>query len=125
MKSKILALFGIGSYILSVLSSVTDLDDNSVAPIALILISGIATLVFYFLATIRLWKIQKIVPILLIFSAILLIVLLISQSVVPLLINIIKIINVIMFIRVICLLWTIEKYKVRKIDSQINFNYRI
>ena len=78
MKSKILALFGIGSYILSVLSSVTDLDDNSVAPIALILISGIATLVFYFLATIRLWKIQKIVPILLIFSAILLIVLLIS-----------------------------------------------
>jgi hypothetical protein len=110
MKSKTLAVFGIGTYILSVLSSATDLEGNSVTPIVLIAISGIATIVFYIMATIRLWKIQKIAPTLLIFSAVILVILPMAQGVAPFLLNIIKIINFIVFIWVISLLWAIAKH---------------
>jgi hypothetical protein len=111
MKSKTLAIFGIGTYILSVLSSATDLEGNSVAPIVLIAISGIATIVFYTLATIRLWKMQKSAPILLICSAVILVILLIAQGVAPLYINITKIINFIAFIWVMFLLWAMAKHE--------------
>jgi hypothetical protein len=111
MKSRILAIFGIGTYILSVLSSATDLEGNSVVPISLIVISGIATIVFYAMATIRLWKIQKSAPILLISLAVILAVLSIIQGIAPLLLNIVRIINLIAFIWVISLLWTMGKYE--------------
>lgn len=111
MKSKTLAIFGIATYILSVLSSVTDLEGNSVAPIILIAISGIATIVFYIMATKRLWKIQKSAPILLISSAIILVILSITQGVAPILINIIKITNFVVFIWVVSLLWTMAKHE--------------
>jgi len=111
MKSKTLAIFGIGTYILSVLSSATDLEGNSVAPIILIAISGIATIVFYIMATKRLWKIQKSAPILLISSAIILVILSITQGVAPILINIIKITNFVVFIWVISLLWAMAKHE--------------
>jgi hypothetical protein len=111
MKSKTLAVFGIGTYILSVLSSATDLEGNSVAPIVLTAISGIATIVFYIMATIRLWKMRKIAPILLISSAVILVILPMAQGVAPLLLNIIKIINFIVFIWVIFLLWAVAKHE--------------
>lgn len=111
MKSKTLAIFGIGTYILSVLSSATDLEGNSTAPIALIAASGIATLLFYILATIRTWKIQKSAPILLISSAAILTVLSIAQGITPLLINIIKILNFVAFIWIISLLWVMGKHE--------------
>jgi hypothetical protein len=118
MKSKTLAIFGIGTYILSVLSSATDLEGSPVAPIVLIAISGIATIVFYTMTTIRLWKIQKSAPILLIFSAVILVILSIAQGVAPLLLNITKIINFIAFIWAVSLLWAMAKheglYKVAK-----------
>ena len=59
MKNKALAIFGIGTYILSVLSSAENLEGTSIAPTLLIAISGIATLAFIILATIRLWKEAK------------------------------------------------------------------
>ena len=111
MKSKTLAIFGIGTYILSVLSSATDLEGNSVAPIVLIAISGIATIAFYTMATIRLWKMHKSAPILLICSAVILVILLLAQGVAPLYIIITEIINFIAFFWVMFLLWAMAKHE--------------
>jgi len=58
MKNKTLAIFGIVAYVLSVLSSATDLEGNTTVPTILIIISGIATIVFVILAVVRLWKIS-------------------------------------------------------------------
>lgn len=69
MKNKTLAIFGIGTYILSILASASDPEGNSVAPVALIVASGIATIIFIIMATIRLWKKAKKVSVILIFSA--------------------------------------------------------
>jgi len=132
MKNKTLAIFGIGTYILSVLSSAEDLGGNSVAPIALITISGIATTVFYVMATIRLWKTHKSALILLISSVIIYVILSIIQSFTSpsygsstiILLNITKIINLIAFIWVVALLWKttrqLEKNKQKKIISGPN-----
>jgi len=117
MKNKTLAIFGIGTYILSVLSSAEDLGGNSVVPIVLIAISGIATAVFYVMVIIRLWKIQKSASILLISSAVVLIILSIVKGVtspsygssIIILLNITKIINIVAFIWVVSLLWTMGK----------------
>ncbi|MDD4052916.1 MAG: hypothetical protein PHR28_13600 [candidate division Zixibacteria bacterium] len=113
MKSRTLAIFGIGTYILAVLSSATDIEGNSTAPTLLLAISGIATLIFYILATIRLWKIQKLAPILLICSAVILVVLPAIEGIKPIFQNIASIFSTIVFIWVICLLWAIGKYEIR------------
>jgi len=104
---------------LSILSSVTDLEGHSVAPIALIATSGLATVVFYTMATIHLWKIQRSAPILLVCSAIILVVLLVAQGV-ALYINITMVINVIAFIWVMFLLWGMAKREglVTKLQKQ-------
>ena len=81
MKNKTLAVFGIGTYVLSVLSSAEDLEGNSVVPFALIAISGIATAVFIIMATIRLWKKAKSASILLVSSTFILVVLSILEEV--------------------------------------------
>ena len=120
MKNKTLAIFGIGTYILSVIISATDLEGNSTIPIALIAISGVATIVFYIMATKRLWNIQKIAPILLISSVVVLIILSIAQGVAPLLINIIKIINFVVFIWIISLLWAMAKHEKLEIKKFID-----
>jgi glucan phosphoethanolaminetransferase (alkaline phosphatase superfamily) len=117
MKSKTLAIFGIGTYILSVITSATDLEGNSVVPIFLIAISGIATAVFIIMATIRLWKISKISSILLVSSTIILLILSVVQVVVspsygsPLIIlfNITRVINFIAFIWAVSLLLAMAK----------------
>src|SRR3989338_2271349 len=82
MKNKTLAIFGIGAYILSVLSSAQDLQGSSAAPNALIVISGIATIVFIVTATIRLWKEARTLSIILLSSAIVLFVLSVTQIIV-------------------------------------------
>ena len=45
MKNKTIAIIGIGSYILSVITSAEDLEGNFVSPITLIIISGIIGLI--------------------------------------------------------------------------------
>jgi hypothetical protein len=119
MKNKTLAIFGIGTYILSVLSSATDLEENSVAPIALIAISGIATEVFIIMAIVRLWKEAKGVSITLASSAVILFILSVIQGVaspssgnpIIILLNITKVINFIAFIWAVLLLWTMAKHE--------------
>ena len=56
MKNKTLAIFGIGTYILSVITSAEDLEGNFVSPIVLIAISGIIKILFTVMATVCLWK---------------------------------------------------------------------
>lgn len=120
MTNKALAIFGIVTYILTVLSSAENLEGNSVAPIALIAISGIATVVFYVMATIRLWKIHKFAVIFFVTSVIIYVILeLIIQGIASpsygnstiILLNITKVIKLIAFIWVVVLLWRTTKQK--------------
>lgn len=100
MKNKTLAFFGIGTYILSIFALIEDLEGNYNAPIVLVIISAIATIIFTIMAVIRLWKYYKITSILLaITTAISLI------YIMPL----IKGLNTIVFIWAICLLWAMAK----------------
>lgn len=111
MKNKILAIFGIGTYILSVLSSAADLEGNYTAPAALIVISGIATALFIVMAIARLWKESKGVSITLGTSALILFILSITQGVILpsygspiiILLNVTKLINFVAFV------WAIVK----------------
>jgi hypothetical protein len=106
MKNKTLAIFGIGTYILSVITSATDLEGNFKFPIALIAISGIATAVFIIMALVRLWKGAKGVSITLASSEVILIILSVIQGVISpsygspliILLNITKVINLIAFV---------------------------
>lgn len=117
MKNKALAIFGIGTYILSVLSSAENLEGVSVVPILLIAISGIATLAFIILATIRLWKEAKGLAITYIVSGFILfgftaIQVLTSApygSPIIILMNLAKVVNFIAFIVVIIKLFRIGK----------------
>ena len=101
MKNKTIAIFGIGTYILSVITSATDLEGNFRLPIALIAISGIATAIFIIMAVVRLWKDAKGVS-----SEVILIILSFIQGVVTpsygspviILLNITKVINFIAFV---------------------------
>jgi hypothetical protein len=111
MKNKTIAIFGIGTYILSVITSATDLEGNFRLPIALIAISGIATAIFIIMAVFRLWKVAKGVSITLASSAVILIILSVIQVVVTpsygspviVLLNITKVINF------IAIVWAIIK----------------
>ena len=120
MKNKTLAIFGIGAYILSVLSSATDLEGNFIAPVVLIVISGIAIIVFIIMATVRLWKEAKSLSIILVSSAIILFILTVIQvfilfsygSPIIVLMNIIKVINFIAFV------WAVIKlFKMKRIET--------
>lgn len=102
MKSKTLAIFGIGTWILSVASSAEDLGGNYTAPTTLIVTSAIATLVFTIIAVVRLWKTQKVTAVL--FPASSLVSLVYTSA--P-----IKIINFVLFIWVVSLLWAMGKYE--------------
>jgi len=117
MKNKILAIFGIVTYILSVLSSAEDLEGNSVTPVFLIGISGVATIVFVVMATVRLWKEARNLSIIFFSSVIILFILTIIQVLTPLsygslviiLMNISKVIYFIVFIWVIIKLFKIKE----------------
>ncbi len=119
MKNRTLAIFGIGTYILSVIASAEDLEGNSVVPIALIAISGIATTIFIVMATIRLRKSQKGASISLVSSSVVFFILSVVQEIdsppygspLIILLNITKVINFIAFIWAIALLWAMAKYE--------------
>jgi hypothetical protein len=64
MKNKTLAIFGIGTYLFSVYASATNTEGESIVPNYIVIISGVATILFTILATIRLWKINKFVSLL-------------------------------------------------------------
>lgn len=116
MKNKILAIFGIGTYILSVISSATDLEGNPSVPNTLILISGIAMAAFVVLAIIRLWRRAKNLSIIFASSAaISLISIALFESIMPVygspiivLMNIAKVIYIVAFIFVIVRLFKIK-----------------
>jgi hypothetical protein len=119
MKNKTLAIFGIGTYILSVLSSATDLEGNSIVPFALIVISGIATAIFIIMAIVRLWKEAKGVSIILASSTLILYILTAIHeftftsygSPFIILLNTIKVIDLIAFIWAVSLLWKMAKHE--------------
>jgi len=125
MKNKTIAIIGIGSYILSIITSAKDLEGNFVSPIILIATSGILTVIFTVAATVRLWKTARYVSIILASSAIILFVLGIIQEVtlpeygsaIIILLNVTKIIHFLAFFYAIILLWTMAKYenKINKI----------
>jgi hypothetical protein len=122
MKNKTLAIFGIGAYILSVLSSAENLEGASVAPVPLVATSGIATLIFIVLATIRLWKEARILAIALLSSAVTLFVFTIIQTLIEpsygssviILMNLVKVINFVVFILVI-----VKLFRMGKITNEI------
>ena len=118
MKNKSLAIFGIGSYVLSVIASASDLEGNPSAPIVVIALSGIAKIVFILMAMIRLWKETKYLSILLVSSAIILFALTAIQefvapegNLVILLLNITKVINLIAYVYAIIKLFTLKDLK--------------
>lgn len=119
MRNKTLAIFGIGTYLLSVIASASDLEGNSVAPIALIVLSGIAIVVFIIMATIRLWKEARSASILLVSSTVILFILSVVQDVTSplhgssptILLNITKVINFIAFVWAVLLLWAMAKHE--------------
>ena len=102
MKNKTLVFLGIGAYVLSVLSSAEDLSGNYVAPVALIVVSAIAMLVFTITAVVRLWKTQKVAAVLFLVSSLIALVYISAP---------VKIINFILFIWVVSLLWAMEQCK--------------
>lgn len=128
MKSKTLVILGIGTYILSVLSSAEDLAGNYTAPTALIAVSGIATIAFVVLATIRLWKGARDISIMLVSSEVILTILTVIQeatlpkygSPIIILLNFTKIANFVIFFYVIFLLWAMAKQENKVIDTLKN-----
>jgi len=101
MNNKTLAIFGIIAYILSVISTVTDLEGNYTMPVWLNVISVILMTVFVIMAVIRLWKKAKVVSIMLVLTTIIL-----NTLPLPVLwFNITKIISFIIYIWAVILLW--------------------
>ena len=122
MKNKTLAIFSIGAYILSVLSSAENLEGTSIVPTSLIAMSGIATLAFIILATIRLWKEAKGLAITYVVSGFILFGLTLIQiltsapygSPIIILMNLAKVVNFISFILVI-----IKLFRIGKITNEV------
>lgn len=120
MKNKALAIFGIITYILSVLSSAEDLAGNPTAPVILIVVSGVATVIFFVMATIRLWKVAKNLSIIFFSSAIILFILTIIQvftspsygSPIIVLMNVARVIYFITFILVVIKLSRTKEIKI-------------
>jgi tetratricopeptide (TPR) repeat protein len=119
MKSKTIAIIGIASYILSILASATDVEGNAVSPAFLIIISGLLTITFIIVATIRLWKMARYnVSITLAASSIILCILEITQlitlpkdgSAFILLLNITKIVRLFTYFYAIIILWRMAKF---------------
>ena len=113
MKTRTIFILGIIQYILSVIASATDNEGNYEFPIVFIAISGIATIIFIILATIRLWKKSKIVSIILLSSIAILYVLQVFEvintpsfgSPLVIIINALRVIYFCVFIWVEILLW--------------------
>ncbi|OGN20519.1 MAG: hypothetical protein A2910_01980 [Candidatus Yanofskybacteria bacterium RIFCSPLOWO2_01_FULL_39_28] len=116
MKYKKLAIFGIITYILQVISSAQNSGGEYTMPPILIIVSGLASLTFMILAVVYLWKTQKLT------SSLYLIFTLIS------LINyspFIRIVNFVIFLWVISLLWAMAKYEKLSQNSEKNTNINL
>lgn len=102
MKNRTLAIFGIATYILSVLAYAENLQGNYNAPIVIILVSTIATILFTVMALIRLWKTRKIISIVFLSS---------SAITFVYTIPLVRGINTVVFIWVVFILWGIGKHE--------------
>jgi len=119
MKNKTLAIFGIGIYILDVITSAENLEGNFILPVVLIAISGIITIIFYVMATVLLWKEERLLSIMLVSSTIILFVLGVIQEVtlpqygsaIIILLNVTKVIHFIIFFYAVFFLWAMAKYE--------------
>ncbi len=119
MKNRTIAIIGIGSYLLSVIASGTDDNGNFVSPSILVALSGLVTIIFTILATIRLWKEAKFLSIMLASSEIVLTVFTAIQvnnslaygSPIIILLNVSKVIHLIAFIGVVIKLFKMKNDK--------------
>jgi len=112
-----LAVFGIATFILQILTSAEDLEGNCLTPLALIGVSGAAFLIFVIMATGRLWKSARNVSIILASSTIILFVLATIQefgwasygSVMVIMANVVELINLVTLICAIMKLFKIKQ----------------
>lgn len=122
LNSKIIAIIGIISYILGVITSVSDDKGNFVLPIVLIVISWAISMIFVVMATIRLWKIQRPSSIIFVSSTIIFYALTALQEIaipkyesfIIILLNITKVINFLIYIYAIWLLLEMTKNESKK-----------
>lgn len=108
MSNKTLAIFGVVTYILMVFAYAEDLVGNYAAPVALVLVSTITTIVFTIMATRRLWKTQRTTTILFVVS---------SAITLVLTIVIVRAINTLLFFWVVALLFAMAKQENKVIDT--------
>lgn len=116
MKNKTIAIIGIASYILGVISSAENLSGNFISPGYLIVFSGILRFIFIIIAAVRLWKVARGISIILVISEIIFIILTVIQEVTSsqygsptiIFLNMTKIVNLLVFIYAIILLWKIK-----------------
>jgi len=113
MKNRTIAIIGIVSYILTLITSIEDTEGNYLSPPTLIALSGIITIIFTIIATVRLWKKARYVSIIFLSSTIIFFVLtlvqvlIVPKGVVPAfsLVDVTGIIHFIMFVWVIIILF--------------------
>lgn len=113
MKNRALVIFGIGTFLLSIYSTATNLEGESIVPIYIIMLSGVASILFTILATVRLWKVNKFASSLFVISSFMLFGLEIMQSFHPpaygslivISLNIVKVVRFVSFVWVLLLLW--------------------
>lgn len=111
IKNRTLSIIGIGTIILGIISSATDISGDSIAPNILLIISVILTIGFTIMATAHLWNEAKVTSILLVSAFVTLIILSVIQAISSpsygnLLIIIVNITKVIVFVATI---WAIIK----------------
>lgn len=113
MKNKALAVFGIGTYLLSVYASATNADGVSTVPACIVMISGGASILFTILATIRLWRISKFVSALFVTTSVIFFGLEVMQvfytpaygSSIVIFLSVVKVISLLTFLWAVWLLW--------------------
>jgi hypothetical protein len=118
MKNKTLAIFGIGTYLLSVYASTTNADGASAVPTFIVMFSGGASILFTILATIRLWKMSKFVSTLFATTSVIFFGLEVMQvlntpaygSSIVIFLSIVKVISLLTFFWVVWLLWRTKHY---------------
>lgn len=127
MNNKIIAIFGICAYILSVITSAQDTEGRFVSPLVVIAISEILTIVFTVTASVRLWKVARYTSIILASSSITLFALEVIQGVtlpkygsaVIIALNVTKIVHFLAFFYAISLLWAMGKVSKSKVNEAI------
>lgn len=115
-KYKLIVILGITSYILGVIFSTTDLSGNYTSPTPVIILSGL-TYLLYFLAVVKLlWQNERKATVVYITTTVLLSLFILMQTIFSLnhagftlLVNIVKIMQLVVALYVFSLLWTMAK----------------